>query len=207
MVGINLKAGNYAKASNSFTVDVNLRNADFMQKVFHSPISVDQPAHLQMTFIDSQKHYNGTLSVPELSLKEQSVTDARLTMKSSDGTSNVDLSGSYGDKMGEMTYLNAALQASADIVHGDYSWANNSRTMSGTARTLTQFLKYDRRHGLQSLSVVDTTNITVNGTIWNLSIAQILTDMGKVTVTDLNASNNDQFIYANGTVSSDSSDV
>ena len=62
MVGINLKAGNYAKASNSFTVDVNLRNADFMQKVFHSPISVDQPAHLQMTFIDSKKHYNGTLT-------------------------------------------------------------------------------------------------------------------------------------------------
>ena len=79
--------------------------------------------------------------------------------------------------------------------------------MSGTARTLTQFLKYDRRHGLQSLSVVDTTSITVNGTIWDLSIAQLVTDMRKVTVTDLSASNNDQFLYANGTVSSDSSDV
>lgn len=207
MVGTNLKAGNYAKASNSFTVDVSLRNTDFMQKVFHSPVSVDQPAHLQMTFIDGKRIYNGTLSVPELSLSEQSVTDARLTMKSSDGTSNVELSGSYGDKMGEMTYLNAALQASADIVRGDYSWANNSRTMNGTAQTLTQFLKYDRRHGLQSLSVVDTTSITVNGTIWDLSIAQLVTDMHKVTITDLSASNNDQFLYANGTVSTDSSDV
>jgi len=207
LVGSKLKAGNYAKASNSFTVDVNLRNTDFMQKVFHSPISANQPAHLQMTFIDGKRVYNGSVSVPDLSLRDQGITDARLNLKSSDGTCNVDLSGSYGDKTGDMTSLTASLEAFTDIVRADYSWGNNSHTMSGTARTLTQFLKYDRRHGLQSLSVVDTTNITVNGTIWDLSIAQILTDMGKVTISDLSASNNDQFIYANGTVSSDSSDV
>ena len=207
LVGTKLKAGSYAKASNSFAVDVNIQNTDFMQKVFHSPISVNQPAHLQMTFIDSKKVYNGSVSVPDLSLREQGITDARLNLKSSDGTCNVDLSGAYGDKAGDMTSLTASFEALTDMVRGDYSWGNNSHSMSGTAQTLTKFLNYDRRHGLQSLSVVDTTNITVNGTIWDLSIAQILTDMGKVTVTDLNASNNDQFIYANGTVSSDSSDV
>ena len=42
---------------------------------------------------------------------------------------------------------------------------------------------------------------------WLHAIAQLVTDMHKVTITDLSASNNDQFIYANGTVSSDSSDV
>ena len=207
LVGTKLKAGSYSKASNSFALDINVRNTDFLQKVFHSPVSVNQPAHLQMTFIDSRSVYNGSVSVPDLSLREQSITDAFINLKSSDGTCNVDLAGSYGDKTGDMTSLTASFDASTDIVHADYSWGNKSHTMSGTAQTLTQFLKYDRRHGLQSLSVVDTTNITVNGTIWNLSIAQILTDMGKVTVTDLNASNNDQFIYANGTVSSDSSDV
>ena len=207
LVGTKLKAGSYAKASNSFALDVNVRNTEFMQKVFHSPISVNQPAHLQMTFMDSRKIYSGSVSVPDLSLREQGITDARINLKSADGTCNVDLSGSYGDKSGDMTSLTASLEAFTDIVRADYSWGNNSHTMSGTAQTLTQFLRYDRRHGLQSLSVVDTTNITVNGTIWDLSIAQVMTDMGKVTITDLNASNNDQYIYANGTVSSDSSDV
>ena len=207
LVGTKLKAGSYSKAANSFALDVNIRNTDFMQKVFHSPVSVNQPAHLKMTFMDTKKIYSGSVSVPDLSLREQGITDARLDLKSSDGTCNVDLSGAYGDKTGDMTSLNASFEAFTDIVRADYSWGNKSHTMSGTAQTLTQFLKYDRRHGLQSLSVVDTTNITVNGTIWDLSIAQILTDMGKVTVTDLNASNNDQFLYANGTVSSDTSDV
>ena len=207
LVGTKLKAGSYANAANNFALDVNIRNTDFMQKVFHSPVSVNQPAHLQMTFMDTRKVYSGSVSVPDLSLREQGITDARINLKSSDGTCNVDLQGSYGDKTGEMTFLNASLLGSADMVRGDYSWANNTRTMNGTAQTLTQFLNYDRRRGLQSLSVVDTTSITVNGTIWDLSIAQLLTDMGKVTVTDLSASNNDQFIYANGTVSADSSDV
>ena len=207
LVSTKLKTGNYSNVSNSFALDVNLLNTDFMQKVFHAPVSVSQPAHLQMTFMDSKKNYSGSVSVPDVQLSEQSVADARISLKSSDGTCNVNLSGSYGDRKGDMTSLEASMEAFTDIVRGNYEWGNKSRTMSGSAQTLTQFLKYDRRHGLQSLSVVDTTNITVNGTIWDLSIAQLVTDMHKVTITDLSASNNDQFIYANGTVSSDSSDV
>ena len=207
LVGTKLKTGTYSNSANNFAIDVNVENTDFMQKVFHSPVAVNQPARLKMTFMDSKKVYSGSLTVPDVSLNEQSIIDGKIDLKSSDGTCNVDVSGSYGDKDGDMTSLTASLEAVTDIVHGNYEWGNKSRTMSGTARTLTQFLKYDRRHGLQSLSVVDTTSITVNGTIWDLSIAQILTDMHKVTITDLNASNNNQYLYANGTVSPDTSDV
>jgi len=207
LVGTKLNAGNYAKCSNSFTLDVNLQNTDVMQKVFHSPISISQPAHLKMTLIDSRKNYIGTVLIPDMSLGEQSINQATINLKSTNGICNLDLSGLYGDKNGDMVSLSAAMNASSDIAHANFLLDNSSHTMRGVAQTHTRFLGYNRNHGLQSLSVVDTTNITVNGTIWDLSVAQILTDMRKVTITDLNVSNNDQLIYANGTVSSDSSDV
>ena len=207
LVASKLKTGSYSKNYNNFTVNVNLQNTDFLQKVFHSPVSVNQPAHLQMTFMDDRKIYSGSVSVPNISLNENCITDARIDLRSSGGVCKMDISGAYGDAKGDMTGIDASLEASSDFVRGDYSWDNRARSMRGTAQTQTQFIKYDRRHGLQSVSVVDTTSITVNGTIWDMSIAQILTDMHKVTINDLNASNNDQFIYANGTVSADTSDL
>ena len=207
LVGTKLHAGTYANSSNNFAVDVNVENTDFMQKVFHSPISVNKPAHLQMTFVDSRNVYSGFLSVPDLSLDGQNISDARINFDSSDGTCKMEISGSYGDVSTDMTSVNASLMASADMVQGDYSWGNTTGSISGTARTLTQFIRYDRRHGLQSLSVIDTTTVTANGNIWDLSVAQIATDMRKVTISDLSLSNNNQYLYANGTVSSDSSDV
>ena len=207
LVSTKLHTGTYANASNSFAIDVNLDNADFLQKVFHSPVSVNKPAHLQMTFVDNEKVYSGTLSVPDISFGEQSINDALISLNSADGTCKIDVSGAFGDKPADMTNVKASVEAFTDVVRGNYSWGNTTGSMSGTAQALTQFIKYDRRHGLQSMSVIDTTEITVNGTIWDLSVAQIVTDMHKVTISDLSANNNNQYLYANGTVSTDSSDV
>ena len=207
LVGNKLNSGSYANALNDFALDVNIENTDFMQKVFHSPVSINKPAHIQMTFVDSKKVYSGLISVPDISFNGQNITDARINLNSSDGTCRIDISGAYGEANSEITSVNADFLALSDNVHGNYSWSNQTGSISGTATTHTRFIRYDRRHGLQSISVIDTTDITVNGTIWDLSVAQILTDMRKVTVTDFCAGNNNQYLYANGTVSSDSSDV
>lgn len=207
LVGSKLKAGSYTAAKNDFAIDVNLENTEFLQKVFHSPVYINKPAHLQMTFVDTKKVYSGSLSVPDISFNGQCITDASINLDSSDGTCKLDVSGAYGEEKSDITSMSADFLASADIVHGNYSWSNTSGSISGTATTHSHFLKYDRRHGLQSMSIIDTTNVVVNGTIWDLSVSQIVTDMRKVTITDLSAGNNNQFLYANGTVSSDSSDV
>lgn len=207
LVGSKLKTGTYSNAANDFAIDVNLQNTDFLQKVFHSPVSINKPAHLQMTFVDTKKVYSGSVSVPDISFNGQNLTDARLNLNSSDGTCKIDLSGSYGEANSDITSLTADFLALTDNVHGNYSWSNKTGSISGTAATHTHFINYDRRHGLQSMSVIDTTNVIVNGTIWDFAVSQIVTDMRKVTVTDLSAGNNNQYLYANGTVSSDSSDV
>ena len=207
LVGSKLKTNSYSNSSNNFAINATLDNTDFMGAVFHTSVSISQPVHLQMTFVDSKRIYSGLISVPGITVGQDALTDARLSLDSSDGECRLELSGTYGDQSFDGTTLNASLLAFSDMVRANYSWSNRSGTMSGTANTMSQFLKYDRRRGLQSLSVVDTTSVTVNGTIWDLSVGQIVTDYHKVSISDMSVSNNNQYLYANGTVSADTSDI
>jgi hypothetical protein len=207
LVSTKLKTNSKTNCSNNLAINATIDNADFMGAVFHNPVIISQPAHLQMTVVDSRKVYTGMVSVPGITVGQESVTDATVSLNSADGECRVELAGTYGDKSSDATTLNASLQAQSDIVHANYSWYNRSGTMNGTAETLSQFLRYDRRRGLQSLSVIDTTSVTVNGTIWDFSVGQIVTDNHKVSIADMCVSNDNQYLYANGTVSADTSDV
>ncbi|MBR5707677.1 MAG: hypothetical protein IKX55_08950 [Bacteroidaceae bacterium] len=207
LVGTKLKTTNYSKAANSFALNASVDNTEFLQKVFRSQVSVNKPLHVQMTFMDGKQVYSGMVSVPDLSIKEEDITNTLLSFNSSEGTCSLDLSGTYGNQSADQISLESSFMATKDIVQGKYSWDNKTGTLNGTAQTLSQFLAYDRRRGLQSLSVIDTTSFTANGTIWDFSVGQISTDRHKVTITDLSVSNNNQFLYANGTVSPDTSDV
>ena len=207
LVSSKLHTGPYLNSTNNFAVNASLDNADFLQRVFHSPVYVNKPVHLQMTFVDSRKVYSGQLSVPEVTMDGQIITDALVNLNSSDGICKINLSGAFGQDYADLTSTKAELLAFDDNISGEYSWKNTTGSMSGDAKTFSRLIKYDRRNGIRSLSSIDTTSITVNGTIWDLSVAQITTEMRKVIISDLSARSNNQYLFANGTVSSDSSDV
>lgn len=207
LVGDKLGTVNYDKASNDFAVNLNLDNTDFMEAVLHKPVHIGQPVYAKMTFIDSKRVYSGNVSVPDITIGNQTLTENRLNMDLSDGECNLDLSATYGSESDDGTTLDASFKALSDIVDANYSWTNRSGTMNGTANTLTRFIKYDRRGGLQSTTVIDTTDVTINGNIWEMYAAEIATDNHKVDISDMFASNNNQYVYANGTISADSSDV
>lgn len=207
LVGDKLGTGNSDKSLNDFAINLNLDNTDFMEAVFHKPVHISQPISAKMTFIDSRESYSGTVSVPDITMGNQTLTANRVDLDMSDGECKIDLSATYGNESDDGTTLDASFLAFSDMVDANYSWVNRSGTMSGTANTHSRFLKYDRRGGLQSTTVIDTTDVTVNGSIWEMYAADISTDNHKVAISDMSASNNNQYVYANGTISADSSDV
>lgn len=207
MVGTKLGSAGYASSANSFAVEASLDNTDFMQKVFHKPVSISKPAMLQMTFIDDESFCNGRLNIPDLTVNGKHLTDGLVNIDSSDGTCHAQVTGFYGEPGMDCTTIDVSLLAFTDILRVNYAWSNTDGSMSGTAKTLSQFFQYDSRRGLKSVSFLDTTCITVNGTVWDLSIARVSTDMHKISISDFRASNRNQYLYADGIVSADSSDV
>ena len=207
MLADNIGAKNYLSCNNSFAVEANVDRLDFLPAVFHCPIYIEKPARLHMTFIDDDSLCIGQLTVPHVSVSGQELNDGLVIINSMNGTCNAGITGTYDDPEAGKTDLSVSLMAFTDIVRATYSWNNTTAHINGTAKTLSQFFRYDPRRGLKSLTFIDTTNVVVNDTRWDLSISRISTDNHKLTISDFSVSNQDQYLYADGTISADSSDV
>lgn len=207
MVGDKLGARNYSRSSNSLAIEANVNNIDFMQKVFHSPVAITKPAEMRLSLIDADSTCTGYISVPQLMVQDQLLTDGLITINSDKGTCRTGITGLYGDLADDPTSFNISLLAFMDIVRSDCAWHNRSGQMQGKLHCISQFFKYDRRNGLKSLTFLDSTDITLNGIPWHLSISRISTDMRKLEITDFTASNRNQSLHADGVISSDSTDI
>ena len=207
MLASKLGTPDYKKNSNSFAIEANIDNVDFLEKVFNYPVSISKPAHLQMAFIDNENTCVGNISLPKALISGKELSNANIIINSADGACNTEITGYYGSPEDDGITFKASLLAFTDIVRGKYTWNSESGQMSGNAKTLSQFFRYDTNNGLKSLTFIDTTSVTVNGTIWDLSVSRLSTDKRKVTVSDFCAHNDNQYLYADGTISADSIDI
>lgn len=192
---------------NSFTVDGRLENTDFMSKVFHKPVVLNRPATIHLAVLDKEDKCNGTISVPAIRVADEILYDGLITLNSEDGACRAEISGLYGENGPRQTSLKASALAFDDIVRTRYFWNNQAGDVSGSAKTLSQFSGYDRKSGLKSMSVLDSTDITVNGAPWKIAQTVIRSDSGKVNISGLKIGNGAQYLYADGVISPDSSDI
>ena len=208
MLATKLGAADYTgNTHNDFAVEANIDNTDLLVKVMHYPVSLTKPAQIQLNFSDQENTCSGNIFVPEALISDKLLSDGIISINSAEGTCYTDISGFYGDRSDDGIGFKASLMAFMDIVRGKYSWDSMTGLMSGTAKTLSQFFRYDSQNGLKSLTFIDTTSVVVNGTPWDLSISRISTDKRKITVSDFFARNDNQLLHADGTISADSIDI
>ena len=192
---------------NKFVLDANIDNTDLLEHVFHLPVSIDESARINLSFNDVDSIYNARIVVPDINIAQEELTEFLMVFNSADGTGRSEISGRYGTREKGFTDINASLLAFEDIVRGNYNWQNDAGDISGKAKTLSQFFRYDKKQGLKSMTLIDSTNIIVNGVPWRIAITDIRTDNGKVTVTGLKARNDNQYLSLDGIISADSTDV
>ena len=192
---------------NQFVIDAKLDNTEFLERVFHYPVHINDPASLRLSFNDVDSLYYGQLSVPGISVAGESLSQLLMVMNTADGSCVSQISGLYGTPEKGIIDINAQLLAFDDIIRGEYAWTNAGGDISGHAKTLSQFFRYDKRQGLKSMTLIDQTDILVKGIPWHLDITDIRTDMDKITISGLNFENDRQYLYLNGVISADSSDV
>jgi len=192
---------------NKFVLDANIDNTDLLEHVFHLPVSINESARINLSFNDVDSIYNARIVVPEINIAQEGISEFLLVFNSAEGTGRSEISGRYGTQEKGFTDINASLMAFEDIVRGKYDWQNDAGDISGKAKTLSQFFRYDKKQGLKSMTLIDSTNIIINGVPWHIAITDIRTDMGKVTVTALKARNDNQYLSLDGIISSDSTDV
>lgn len=204
MLASNLGADKQARPNN-FVIDAGIENADMVEPLLHFPLDLKDPAKLKFTFNDADSVYSGQVSVPSIEVSGENISQLQFVLNTDKGTCRSELSGKYGDK--DKVDIKASLLAFEDIIRGTYNWSNTKGDIRGSAKSLSQFFRYDPKNGLKSMLLIDSTKVYVNNTEWKVSITDIRTDKGKITVNGLDIKNIDQQLGIDGTISADSSDV
>ena len=208
MVAEKLHAG-VSNRANNFIIEAKIENADFMDQVFHKPVYLTNPADLSFSLNDIDSIYTAFISIPALDISGESLSACILELNSQEGTCRTQLSGSYGTSQNDKGVIDikASFLAFEDIVRGTYSWTNTQGDITGKAKTLSQFFRYSKKQGLKSMTLIDSTDVIVKGTPWHFAIADIRTDMGKVSVSGFKVRNVNQYLFMDGVISADSTDV
>ena len=206
MISENLNAGD-AKRPNRFIVDASIDSTGLLEHVFHKPVSIKETAKVRLSFNDIDSIYNAHISVPDINIAQENLSEFLMVFNSAEGTGRSEISGKYGTPDKGFTDINASFLVFEDIIRGNYNWHNTDGDISGKAKTLSQFFRYNKKQGLKSMTLIDSTDIIVRGVPWHIAITDIRTDMGKVTVTGLKARNANQHMSLDGIISADSTDV
>jgi len=193
--------------SNVYSLEAGISNTDFMGTVFHYPVSLGQPAHMLFSINDTAHTCSGTISVPQITIKDQSLTDINLVLDSQDGACKTGLNGIINNTSEGDLNLDFSWLAFTDIIRGTYSWSNSTGNLNGNAKTISQFFDYDARNGLKSMTLIDSTRFTMRNTMWNFGLTDIRTDNHKISISGFRLSNASQYLYADGMISSDSTDI
>lgn len=207
MLESRMEAARKSVPSNSFRLEGRLDNTDFITQVLHKPVVLDRPATMLFEIDDTRESCIGNVSLPQFCIAGEQFYDGLLTVRSEDGACNAEIKGLYGEYGTDQTSIRASALAFSDIVRTQYYWNSRSGDIKGYAKTLGQFLKYDRKAGLKSMCILDSTNIIVNGTPWKVDMADVISDSGKISVSGLKIGNGVQHFYADGIISADSSDI
>ena len=202
------KTGRYDKRKpNFFVVEGRIDNLDFMESVFHMPISLDSPSDIHLTINDEGSKCSGSINIPGIRYNGKHISDGLLAVETSNGKGQAQLAGKYGEKETGLASLSTSFQISDDNIDGQYSWSNQNGDISGTAHSATRLLGYNKRNGLNSSTIISPTSVIINGINWDIDETEIGTNKRKIYISGFNASNNEQYLSADGTVSPDSSDI
>lgn len=193
--------------SNVYSFKADISNTDFMGAVFHYPVLLDQPVSMQFSVNDTAHTCLGTVSVPLITVNGQNISNINLVLNSKEGECRTNLGGIINNTSEGELNLDFSWLAFTDIIRGSYSWNNRTGDLSGNAHTISQFFDYNPTRGLKSMTLIDSTSFAMRNTMWNLGLTDIRTENHRISISGFKLSNSDQYMYADGVISKDSTDI
>ena len=191
-----------------FHAQASIYSTEILRKVFHQPVSIDRPVSLTCYFDDKVDRCDLNIDVPGIGIGDKRIENTTLAF-SADEKMTMLLSGTYGTADDGKTTLTLSMDGTDDRLLSSISWKNHTEgEFEGSLTASTLFGEYNRREGsLNTSTAIDSTLIIAAGSVWELSKTGISTENGKVTVSGLKVTDGSQYLYADGCVSADSTDV
>lgn len=208
---------NVKESENNFHFDINILNTDILPIIFNIPIKIYTSSTIKGYFNDQIKRlrvegyfprfrYNDKFIESAMMLCEnptdQFHTRARFTERKTEGSINVSLEAKAKD----------------DYVQTTLNWGNNATaTYSGKLSVAAQFIREQTSEKknprvkdiptLKTIVDIQSTDVILNDTVWQIHPSQIVVDSGKVQIKDFYFSNQNRYLRIDGVISDQPEDT
>lgn len=191
-----------------FHAQATVYSTEVLDKVFHLPVSINRPVSLTCSFDDKTDKCDLNVDVPGINIGDKRIENTILAFNTDEELTML-LSGTYGTAEDDKTTLRLSVNGSDDCLRSIIKWKNQTEgEFEGSFTATTLFNEYNRREGsLNTATAIDSTLIIAAGSVWEISRTGISTENGKIMISGLKATDGSQYLYADGCVSADSTDV
>ena len=195
------------KTNNIFSLQFNLDNSDFLQKVLKLPIEVRMPATLNGYIDDSKTKVYINANIPELNYNGKKYESTTLLFENPQEELHCHVRTNLLMKKGSMINLSINAIADNDTVATKVYWGNNTNvTYSGNISATTSFSK-DKTNGILHTGIkLHPGKIVLNDTIWNVHPTNIDIVKDSIDISNFLIEHGKQFVKINGRLGKTSND-
>lgn len=196
---------------NSFAFNASISSMDFADVILNKPAKLSSTATLDLQMSESNESFQCKARIPGLKLEDKGISDFNMKAVLKEGMFHSEINGGLSLESGKLINLKNSTDAGINRQDSiDVKFQINDR-QSGTDIPLLTHLRFDgiKSHRLKSSVFIDPSYISFNSNTWELGLDSIAIYKGTANISELMLMNKEESssIFANGTVSTDSTDV
>ena len=199
---------NKKKANNNFRFDLQLRDAEFFNKMLFVPLQVDMPLSLKGYVNDNDGLLRMEGYFPSLTYNGTHYESATLLCENPSNHLNCRLRGNMLMDSGAMLTLSVDAEAGQDQLKTTVNWGNNTDvTYGGRVSAVTRFHKtLGKSSSLQADIDILPTTVVLNDTVWNIRPSHVAVNSEQVHIDNFLFERPGQHLRVDGKITKEETD-
>jgi hypothetical protein len=194
------------KASNDFLLRADIKNTDWLEKLFYIPFRLLAPMSLDGDINDLSHDIFLNCRIPHFTYDGKEYKNASISISSPDEALHGNIRIAKIMDNDDVFDLDVTADAIDDRLATSLTWSNNARRkQSGTINAITMFALDDENKPTANIAVKPS-HANINDTIWNIPSSNITYRNNKIEVDRFSIQNNKQHIIIDGTASRSATD-
>ena len=195
------------ETENNFSMQFRMDNSDFLNKVLKLPVNINMPATLNGYIDDYKSKVYINANIPELKLNDKKYESTTLLFENPQEELHCHVRTNMLMKKGAMVNVSLNAKADNDTLSTIAFWGNNtSVTYSGEISAVTAFSKNKDNGKLHTDILLNSSQIVLNDTVWNVHPSEISLDKDSIEIKDFLFEHGKQYIKINGRIGKTTSD-
>lgn len=191
---------------NDFVINARIENTDFLRKMFHLPVAINEPMQVQGTVNEHKGMLDVKCDVPQINYNGQEYEKGHLSIITHSNALYVDAAIRKTNKSGRYMALAVQAEAGDNKLYTQIKFNNNGQpAIAGTLAAISRFYANSRKESVAEIQLIPSA-IQIGDTTWHVSTSELRYQNKRIEVNDFAIAHDTQHLKISGIATERSSD-